>query len=103
MAYILLALSIISEVFGSTMLKLSHGFTKFFPLIGFIAGYSICFYLFSIALLELPLGFSYAIWSGVGTILTALVGVCLFKENVNRQGIIGICLIILGVVLLNLA
>ncbi len=102
MAYILLAFSIISEVFGSTMLKLSDSYTKKLPVLGVIVGYGLCFYLFSLALLELHLGFAYAVWSGLGTVLTALVGFFLFKEKINRQGVLGILLVLVGVVLINL-
>lgn len=102
MAYILLILAIISEVFGSTMLKVSDGFSKIFPTLGVAAGYGICFYFLSLALLELPLGFSYAIWSGAGTIFTAFVGILLFKEKINRKGTLGISLVLIGIVLLNL-
>jgi len=103
MAYVLLACSIVTEVFGSTMLKLSNGFKRYLPIIGVAAGYGISFYLLSIALIDLPLGFAYAVWSGVGTVLTTIVGIFLFKEKVNRKGLLGIALIIAGVVLLNVS
>ena len=103
MAYILLAFSIMTEVFGSTMLKLSNGFSKKLPFLGFVIGYGFCFYLLSLALLEISLGFAYAVWSGIGTILTALVGVILFKERINSKGVFGILLLLVGIILLNLA
>lgn len=102
MAYLLLFFSIMSEVLGSMMLKLTNGFKVFLPVIGMLIGYGISFYLFSLVIIELPLGFSYAIWSGVGTVLTTIAGIILFKEKVNKMGVCGICLIIVGVVLLNL-
>lgn len=102
MPYILLLCSIILEVFGSTMLKLSNAFTKVLPVIGVVVGFGASFYVFSIVLLDLPLGFSYALWSGSGTILITLVGVIIFKEKINRQGVIGIVLLLTGIVLLNL-
>lgn len=101
--YLFLAGAIIFEVFGSTMLKLSHGFTRFVPVLGVVAGYLTAFYMLSKALQVLPLGLSYATWSGVGTILTVLIGVYLFKEKVNRQGLLGIAILTVGIVLLNLA
>lgn len=101
--YLFLAGAICSEVFASTMLKLSHGFTKLKPIIGVIIGYALAFYLLSKALGGLPLGLSYATWSGVGTILTVMVGVCFFKEKVNRQGLLGIAVLIVGIVMLNLS
>lgn len=101
MAYILLASSIILEVFGTTMLKLSNGFSRKLPTLGVIIGFGTCFYLFSLALLDIPLGFAYAIWSGAGTILTTVMGVFLFKERINRKGFFGISLLLLGIILLN--
>src|SRR5690625_4224063 len=101
MAYIYLAGAILSEVFGSTMLKLSEGFKRKFPLLGVIVGFGLAFYFLSLALLELPLGFSYAIWSGTGTILTVCIGVFLFKEHLGKKGIYGIALIMAGMVLLD--
>ncbi|WCN36348.1 DMT family transporter [Aneurinibacillus uraniidurans] len=103
MVYFLLGIAIISEVFGSTMLKMSHGFTRFFPVVGVIAGYALAFYFLSITLQGLPLGFVYAVWSGVGTILTVLVGIRFFQEKISKQGFIGIGVLVLGLVLLNLA
>ena len=102
MPYLLLACSVVSEVFGSTMLKLSNGFKHKLPIIGVVFGFGIAFYIFSLALVDLPLGFSYAIWSGSGTILTAFVGVFLFQEKINKQGMLGIFLLITGIVMLNI-
>ena len=103
MAYILLASSIVLEVFGTTMLKLSNGFSKRLPTLGVIVGFGFCFYLFSLALLDIPLGFAYAIWSGVGTIVTTIVGVLLFKDKINSKGVFGISLLLVGIILLNLS
>jgi len=102
MAYVLLVFSIVSEVVGSMMLKLSNGFAKFLPVVGVVLGYGLSFYIFSIVLIDLPLGFSYAIWSGSGTVLTALAGVFFFKEKINKKGALGIGILITGIVLLNL-
>jgi multidrug transporter EmrE-like cation transporter len=102
LAYALLFTSIILEVFASTMLKLSYGFTRILPVIGVLAGYGSAFYLLSLALKDLPLGVVYATWSGVGTILTVLIGVYLFKEKINKQSILGLAILIVGIVMLNL-
>lgn len=101
-AYLLLGISIVSEVFGSTMLKLSNGFARFFPVLGVLAGYGLALYLLGITLETLPLGFVYAAWSGLGTILTALIGVLFFQEKISRQGVAGIFILVFGLVLLNL-
>lgn len=98
---ILLAIAICSEVFGSTMLKLSQGFTKPLPSLGFIIGFVIAFYCLSLVLKHISLGMAYAIWSGVGIILTAIIGVIIFNEKVDIWGMIGISFILMGVVILN--
>lgn len=101
-AYLLLAISIIAEVFGSSLLKATDGFKKLLPSLGVVFGYGLAFYTLSLTLLELPLGTVYAIWAGAGTALTAMVGVILYKEVFNLKKFSGITLIIIGVILLNI-
>lgn len=98
---ILLALTIISELIATTSLKLSAGFTRPLPSLLVILGYGTAFYLLSKTLIFLPLGTAYAIWAGVGTAGTAIIGVLLWKEPVTLMRVTGISLIVLGVVLLN--
>ncbi|MDQ0862173.1 multidrug efflux SMR transporter [Bacillus sp. V2I10] len=100
-AYLLLAISIVSEVFGSSMLKATNGFKKILPSLGVIFGYGIAFYALSLSLKTLSLGVAYAIWAGLGTALTALVGIAIFKEKFNGKKLFGLVLIIGGVILLN--
>jgi len=102
-AYVILAVAIISEVFGGSMLKVSNGFKKLFPSIGVVIGYGAAFYLLSLSLKAIPLGTAYAIWSGVGTVLTALVGVIVYKESINLKKCLGLVLIICGVIVLKLS
>jgi Membrane transporters of cations and cationic drugs len=102
-AYWLLAVAIVSEVFGSSMLKRSDGFKKLLPSVGVAAGYAAAFYLLSLALKAIPLGTAYAIWSGAGTALTALVGIVLYKEGINLKKSLGLLLIICGIVVLRLS
>lgn len=101
--YILLAAAILSEIFGSSMLKLSNGFKKLFPSIGVVVGMGFSFYCLSLALTGIPLGSAYAIWAGAGTALTALVGVMFWKESFNAKKLFGLVLIICGVVIMKLA
>lgn len=99
--YIILALSILSEVFGTTMLKATKGFKKMMPIVGVILGYGGAFYGISLTLRTLPLGTTYAIWSGVGTALTSLAGIFIFKEKFHFKKGVGILFIIVGIILLN--
>lgn len=96
-----LSFSIIGEIFATSMLKMSDGFTILFPSIGVIVGYVLSFYCLSICLKTIPLSLAYAIWSGVGTALTALIGVFVWGELFNTLMLSGIILIIGGVILLN--
>ncbi|EAZ86427.1 DMT family transporter [Lysinibacillus fusiformis] len=99
--YLFLTLSIISEVFATTMLKLSDGFTVPGPSVAVALGYGISFYSLSLCLKTLPLSLAYAIWSGVGTALTVIVGIVIWKDLFNLYSALGIALIIGGVILLN--
>ncbi|MGE7674353.1 DMT family transporter [Lysinibacillus sp. NPDC094403] len=98
-----LFISIFSEVFASSMLKLTNGFKRILPTMGVVVGYGIAFYFFSLTLQSLEIGTAYAIWAGVGTALTAIIGVVFYKELFNYKKLLGILLIIVGVVILNLA
>ncbi|OMD58845.1 DMT family transporter [Paenibacillus odorifer] len=102
-SYVLLATAIICEVFGSSMLKVSNGFKKILPSIGVLLGMGSAFYCLSLALSTIPLGTAYAIWSGVGTALTALIGVIIYKENFNLKKLLGLILIIGGVVIMKIS
>lgn len=99
--YLFLTLSIISEVFATTMLKLSDGFTVPGPSVAVALGYGISFYSLSLCLKTLPLSLAYAIWSGVGTALTVIVGIVIWNDLFNLNSALGIALIIGGVILLN--
>ena len=99
--YLFLTLSIISEVFATTMLKLSDGFTVLGPSLAVALGYGISFYSLSLCLKTMPLSLAYAIWSGVGTALTVMVGIIMWNDIFNLYSAIGIALIIGGVILLN--
>ncbi|WP_249872378.1 DMT family transporter [Oceanobacillus saliphilus] len=101
MAYLLLAFSIVLEVCGSILLKVSNGFTKFLPVVGVLIGYGLAFYLLAKTLRYLPLGVVYATWSGAGTILTTIAGVLIFKEKINKQAYIGIALLTVGLLMMN--
>lgn len=83
MHWLFLALAIVGEVFGSSMLKISNGFSKLLPSVGVIIGFGCAFYFLSIALKSIPLGTAYAIWAGVGLVLTALISVSIFGQKVD--------------------
>lgn len=98
----LLAFSIGLEIIATNLLKLSNGFTKLYPTIGSLALYTLSFYCVSIVFRTLPVGLVYAIWSGVGIVLTAIVAYFAFGQKIDLAGLIGIALIIAGVLVINL-
>ncbi|WP_409370500.1 DMT family transporter [Lysinibacillus sp. 38-6] len=85
------------------MLKQTAGFKRLLPTFGVIIGYGFAFYFLSLTLQSLQIGTAYAIWAGLGTALTTVVGVIFYKEYFNVKKFVGIVLIIGGVVILNLA
>ena len=84
------------------MLKASDGFTKLFPSIITFIGYAVSFYFLSMVLKYIPIGISYAIWSGLGIVLISIVGLLFFKQQLDLPGIFGMILIISGVVVIHL-
>ena len=98
----LLLIAIVSEVIGSTGLKASAGFTKLIPSAIVVVGYASAFYFLSLALKTIPLNTAYAVWSGLGTALIAVIGVLFLREAINLPMVLGILLIIAGVIVLNL-
>lgn len=101
MKYLYLALAIIFEIIGSSFMKASDGFTKLLPAVIVAIAYLICFYFLSQALKFIPLGVAYAIWGGLGIVLTAIISVIVFKQSLDTPAIIGIILIVAGVVVMN--
>ena len=94
--------AVLSEVTATTALKFSEGFTKLTPSLVVVAGYGISFYLLSLSLKVLPIGMSYAIWSGIGIVLTVIAGAIFWRERLDWARITGTALIILGILVINL-
>jgi small multidrug resistance pump len=100
-SFVFLAIAIVGEVIATTALKLSDGFTKVLPGIVVAVGYGVAFYCLSLSLKTISIGVAYAIWSGVGIVLTIAVGVFLWRESVDVAQIIGSTLIVGGVLVIN--
>ena len=101
--WIMLTIAILLELSGTTCLKLSDGFTRLLPSVGVVFFYLGSFYLMAQSLKTLEVGIVYAIWSGVGTALIAVVGILAFGESVTAFKILGLLLIIGGTFLLRVA
>lgn len=101
--WILLLLAIVFEVCGTTALKLSEGFTKIIPTMAIFVFYGLGLFLMTLTLKKLDIGVVYAIWSGVGTALVAIIGMVYFNEVVSTIRFLSLGLIILGVFGLHLS
>lgn len=99
--WILLAIAIVSEVIATSALKASEGFTRLVPSAVVVAGYGTAFFLLAITMKTLPMGLVYAIWSGAGIALIALVGWVVYGQTLDLPAVLGLLLIVAGVVVLN--
>ncbi len=102
MAYIYLALAIIAEVTATSALKASSEFTRLIPSIIVVIGYVISFYFMTLVLRSIPIGITYAIWSGLGIVAISVVGFIIYKEVLDIPALIGMGLIISGVVVIHI-
>ncbi|WP_382325174.1 SMR family transporter [Hydrogenophaga sp. UC242_53] len=100
--WILLGLRIAAEVVGTSALKASEGFSKLWPSAIVVVSYGAAFYLLSLTLRTIPVGIAYAVWSGVGVVLIALIGWLAFGQKLDAAGMLGMGLIVAGVLVLNL-
>lgn len=96
-AWIVLAAAIVLEVAGTTSMRLSEGFTRLTPSVLIFVFYAASFALNTMVIRTLGLSVVYAVWSGVGTVLTALIGFLYFKEPATALKLISIGLIVIGV------
>lgn len=98
---ITLLIAIVTEVIGTTSLKYSEGVTKPIPSVIFVVAYALSFYFLAVALKDMQIGVAYAIWSGVGLILTVIAGIILWREPLDWARVVGIFLILAGLVFIN--
>lgn len=102
MPWLYLAIAIIGEIIGTTALKASDGFTRLGPSLLVVLGYGIAFFLLAQVLRSIPLGITYAIWSGVGVAAVTVIGWVMYGQRLDLPALVGIGLIVAGVVVLNL-
>ena len=100
--WIYLTLAIFSEVLATASLKSTEGFTKLWPSVLVLVGYSAAFYFLSMTLDSIPIGVAYAIWSGVGVAAITLVSIFFLDQKIDTAGFIGIGLIVAGVIVLRI-
>jgi small multidrug resistance pump len=99
--WLFLIVAIVSEVAGTSALKSAEGFTRFWPSLIVILGYASAFYFLSLTLKSISVGVAYAIWSGVGTALIALIAWFFMGQKLDVPAVVGILLIVSGVLVIN--
>ena len=103
MAWGILLLAGLLEVGWAVGLKYTEGFTRPWPTVGTAAALIASMALLGVALRSLPLGTAYAVWTGIGTIGTAILGIILFSEPATATRLVCIVLIVAGILGLKLA
>jgi quaternary ammonium compound-resistance protein SugE len=86
------------EIVWAVGLKSTHGFTRLWPSVGVIAAMAVSMWLLAVAARELPIGTAYAVWTGIGAVGTAIIGMMVFKEPATAIRLVCILLIVAGIV-----
>ena len=100
-AYGSLGLAIACEVTGSSLLQKTEQFSKPLPTVAMALCYAASLFFLSQALKVIPLGVAYAIWGGLGIVLTAIISVVVFRFALDAWALVGIALIVSGVIVMN--
>lgn len=95
-------MAIVAEVIATSFLRAADGFTKLAPSVVVVVGYAAAIYLLSLSLRQIPVGIAYAIWSGVGVMLIALIGWVVLDQVLDTAAAVGMGFIVVGVVIINL-
>ncbi|MFG2831570.1 DMT family transporter [Streptomyces sp. NPDC048434] len=102
MVYVTLGAAILSEILATTAMKYSDGFSRLWPSLATAVGYLLAFALLAQTLKTMSVGTAYAIWSGAGTAVIAMIGMVFLGESASALKLFGVLLVIAGVVVLNL-
>lgn len=101
--WMFLITAIVLEVSGTTSMKLSEGFTRFWPSIFIFVFYALSFTALTVCVKQMEISIAYAVWSGLGTFLIAIIGAAYFKEPMPLIKILSLFLIVVGVLGVNLS
>lgn len=102
MKYVYILLAIFFEIIGTSSIQASEQFSKWKPSLLVVICFVLAFFFLSQTLKSIPLGITYAIWSGIGIVAISIIGFVRFKQTLDLPAIIGIALIVIGVVIIQL-
>ncbi|SLN71839.1 DMT family transporter [Ruegeria meonggei] len=101
-AYLILLLAVAAETIGTTALQASQQFSRFWPSVLVVISYGIAFYLLGLTLRFMPVGIVYAIWSGLGIFLIAIIGYIAFGQKLDWPAVLGLAMILGGILIIHL-
>ncbi len=102
MPYLILFFAVVAETIGTTALQASQQFTRLWPSVVVVVAYGISFALLGWALKFLPVGIAYAIWSGLGIVLIAIIGLAVFGQKLDLPAVVGMGMILGGILVIHL-
>jgi len=101
-AYLLLMIAVVFETIGTASLQASQQFTRLVPSVLVVIGYGAAFYLMAQTLKYLPVGITYAVWSGLGIVFISVIAFFAFGQKLDWPAMIGMGLIVLGILVIHL-
>ncbi|WP_377505132.1 DMT family transporter [Octadecabacter sp. R77987] len=101
MHYLYLFMAVLAETIGTSALQASAQFTRLWPSVLVVVAYAVSFYLLSLTLRYMPVGIMYAMWSGLGIVLIAIIGWLVFQQRLDLPAVIGLAMIIGGIVVIQ--
>lgn len=102
MHYIFLVVAVAAETIGTTALQASQQFTRLVPSLIVLFAYGFSFYMLGLTLKVMPVGIVYAIWSGLGIVLIALIGYVVFGQRLDLPAVLGMAMILAGILVIHL-
>ncbi|MBV7409883.1 SMR family transporter [Maritimibacter sp. DP1N21-5] len=102
MPYLILFFAVVAETIGTTALQASQQFTRLGPSIVVVIAYAVAFVLLGWTLKFLPVGIAYAIWSGLGIVLIAVIGFLVFGQKLDLAALLGMAMILGGILVIHL-
>lgn len=102
MPYLVLFLAVAAETIGTSALQASQQFTKLGPSILVFVAYAVSFYLLGWVFKYFPIGIAYAMWSGLGIVLIALIGLAVFGQKLDLPAVLGMAMILAGILVIHL-
>jgi small multidrug resistance pump len=99
--YVYLVIAVAAETIGTSALQASNQFTRFWPTVLVVIAYGIAFFFLGIVLKHIPVGIAYALWSGLGIVLIAIIGFAVFGQVLDFAAVLGLGMIIAGIVVIQ--